>query len=141
MPPDNVSNGEMKCFFCKNGKETPFDLTFTECTAEDFVKDLKDVMQKVQDAPKRFTPTHVMADLKCRPKKIKDFILDMQTQLDSRAEARAKYRNYKIPRRRRMILKAAKMNKHNIYVFCIPPINLIEMNFFYPERRRPNDMP
>ena len=96
MPPDNVSNGEMKCFFCKDGKETPFDLTFTECTAEDFVKDLKDVMQKVQDAPKRFTPTHVMADLKCRPKKIKDFILDMQTQLDSRAEARAKYRNYKI---------------------------------------------
>ena len=133
MPPDNVSNGEMKCFFCKDGKETPFDLTFTECTAEDFVKDLKDVMQKVQDAPKRFTPTHVMADLKCRPKKIKDFILDMQTQLDSRAEARAKYRNYKIPRRRRMILKAAKMNKHNIYVFCIPPINLIEMKFFSSE--------
>ena len=131
MPPDNVSNGEMKCFFCKGGKETPFDLTFTECTAEDFVKDLKDVMQKVQDAPKRFTPTHVMADLKCRPKKIKDFILDMQTQLDSRAEARAKYRNYKIPRRRRMILKAAKMNKHNIYVFCIPPINLIETKFFF----------
>lgn len=140
MPPDNVSNGEMKCFFCHDGKETPINLTFAEYTPEDLLKEINDAMNLIYDAPKCPIPTHVVtADLRCNPKKIKDFILDAQTQLDSRAEARVKYRNYKIPRRRRMILKAAKMNRRKFYLLCLPPPIQIGMEFFYPKRRQIND--
>ncbi|MBR1589487.1 MAG: hypothetical protein IJ657_00185 [Acidaminococcaceae bacterium] len=139
MPPDNISTGEMKCFFCEDGKETPINTTFAECTPEDLMGEITDTMQKIYNGPRYPIPTHITADLECKPKKIKDFICDLQTLLATHTETIEKYRNHKIPRRQRMIRKAAKMNKHKIYVWSIPSTNQIEKEFFYPERRQKND--
>ena len=134
MPPDEAPKGELKYFFCEDGKETPINMPSMEpVSAEQMLKDIEQAFINTVESARQPVPTHVVGKIDCKPKQIKDFITDLQIQLATRQ----KYRNPKIPHRQRMIRRAERMKKYHFYVFCAKPAECIEMNFFYSEHRRP----
>ena len=138
MPPDEAPKGELKYFFCEDGKETPINMPSMEpVSAEQMLKDIEQAFINTVESARQLVPTHivgslVVGSLDCKPKQIKDFITDLHIQLATRQ----KYRNTKIPHRRRMIRRAERMKKYHILAFCAKPMDCIEMTFFYPEHRR-----
>ncbi len=135
MPPDEAPQGELKYFLCVDGKETAINPLSTEpISSEQMLKDIEQAMRlTIEDAWKPI-PTHIVGSIDCKPKKIKDFITDLKIQLATRQ----KYRNPKIPYRRRMIRRAELMRKYHFYAFCAKPMEYVELGFFEPDFvRRP----
>ena len=128
MPPDEAPKGELRYFWCEDGKETPINLPSLEIPSpEQMLKDVKQAIQvAVREANESPIPTHIVGSIDCKPKTIKDFITDLKIQLANRQ----KYRNQKIPHRRRMIRRAERMKKYHFYAFCPKPMEYIELQFF-----------
>ena len=134
MPPDEAPQGELRYFFCEDGKETPINPpSFEPLSAEQMLKDIEKGFRAVVEATKQIIPTHIVGSVDCKPKKIKDFITDLNIYLATRQ----KYRNPKIPHRQRMIRRAERMKKYHFYGFYPKPMEYTELTFFYPEHRRP----
>lgn len=128
MPPDEAPKGELKCFLCVDGKETPINLpSFETPSQEQMLKDIEQMCRlTVKESERLPLPTHIVGSIDCKPKKIKDFVEDLKILI----AAREKYRNPRIPYRKRMIRRADHMRKHQVFYGCILPMEYIEVHFF-----------
>lgn len=128
MPPKEAPKGKLKYYFCEDGKETPINLpSMEQISKEQMLKDIEQAIRMTVESARQPVPTHIVSSVDCKPKQIKDFISDLQILIATRQ----KYRNPKIPHRRRMIRRADRMKKYHFHVFCVSPMKEIEAKFFF----------
>ena len=133
MPPKEKIQGEVKCLFVQNdGTETeiPSPLLPDVSSPEEMFRDIKEMFRLVrQEHP---VPTHIVGEIDCKPKKIKEVMEDLRIQLLAQQQTIEKYRNHKIPRRKRMIRRAYRMRKtQHVYLIANAPMQDIEITFQY----------
>lgn len=136
MPPNEQTQGKVKCFFQQDGTETeiPSLLPSTVSTPEEVLRDINEMFRLVhQEQP---VPTHIMSSIDCKPKKIKEFMENAKILLLKQEQTIKKYRNHKIPWRKRMIRKAYHMRKaQHLYLIADVPAKDIEITFHYTSEK------
>lgn len=133
MPPKEKIQGEVKCLFVQNdGTETeiPSPLLPDVSSPEEMFREINEMFQMV--CHPQPVPTHVVSEIDCKPKKIKEVMEDLRIQLLAQQQTIEKYRNHKIPRRKRMIRRAYRMRKtQHVYLIANAPMQDIEITFQY----------